>query len=64
MVDINNSTLIITETFNNDILKNVVVVSMNSTVEQKTTWNFSTEISSTFTERYKPVALVKTLEEV
>lgn len=37
MVDINNSTLIITETFNNDILKNVVVVSMNSTVEQKTT---------------------------
>lgn len=44
MVDINNSTLIITETFNNDILKNVVVVSMNSTVEQKTTWNFSTEI--------------------
>lgn len=37
MVDINNSTLIITETFNNEILKNVVVVSMNSTVEQKTT---------------------------
>ena len=37
MVDINNSTLIITETFNNDILKNVVVVSMNSTVEQKMT---------------------------
>lgn len=37
MVDINNSTLIITETFNNDILKNVVVVSINSTVEQKTT---------------------------
>lgn len=37
MVDINNSTLIITETFNNDILKNVVVVSMNSAVEQKTT---------------------------
>ena len=37
MVDINNSTLVITETFNNDILKNVVVVSMNSTVEQKTT---------------------------
>lgn len=37
MVDINNSTLIITETFNNDILKNVVVVCMNSTVEQKTT---------------------------
>lgn len=37
MIDINNSTLIITETFNNDILKNVVVVSMNSTVEQKTT---------------------------
>lgn len=37
MVDINNSMLIITETFNNDILKNVVVVSMNSTVEQKTT---------------------------
>lgn len=37
MVDINNSTLIITETFNNDILKNVVVVSMNFTVEQKTT---------------------------
>lgn len=37
MVDINNSTLIITETFNNDILKNAVVVSMNSTVEEKTT---------------------------
>ena len=37
MVDINNSTLIITETFNNDFLKNVVVVSMNSTVVQKTT---------------------------
>lgn len=37
MIDINNSTLIITETFNNDILKNVVVVSMNSTVEQKMT---------------------------
>lgn len=37
MVDINNSTLIITETLNNDIFKNVVVVSMNSSVEQKTT---------------------------